>query len=138
MSSGAAAVAAATRGRAKLEVERKEAKRQETKRKFEAELAKLAEGKLGFAQAVAVLVFFAACCISYSGAFTGVYRKDMEEEWLGIIRQQQLPASEVVDFQARRLVWYSCGTCSRLGRNLVVSGKRRHADTHIVGLRAPS
>ena len=47
MSSGAAAAAAASRKAAKLEAERKKAQKADQIRKYQAELQKLAEGKLG-------------------------------------------------------------------------------------------
>ena len=39
-------------------------------------------------------VFIAAACISYYGAFTGIYREQMVSNWLLQMNQRQIPISE--------------------------------------------
>jgi len=39
-------------------------------------------------------VFVSSACISYCGPFTGSYRAEMTQAWIGLMKEREIPTSE--------------------------------------------
>lgn len=51
------------------------------------------ENMRGIIECLPADVFVSCACISYNGPFSGVFRKELVDKWVGLIKMKELPIS---------------------------------------------